>query len=236
MTKLAIFDIDGTIFRSSLLIELINGLVRNQVIPKSAKKEMEKEYLAWLNRKGRYEDYINKVIKIYFKHIKGKSQAQVVKIAKKVINKQKDRVYRFTRDLIKELKAKNYLLAAISGSPSYIVESYAKVIGFDLFFGSEVEVVKGKFTGKALNLDSANNKVKIVKGILREYPSIDLKKSVAVGDTESDLRMLKMVGRPIAFNPNRHFLKYAKKHKFEIVVERKDAVYKISNFKLLITK
>lgn len=232
-TKLAIFDIDGTIFRSSLVIELSHALVDAGVFPKTARKEIEKEYLAWVNRKGSYEAYINKVVKIYVKHISGKSFNTAKKIARSVIAYQKDRVYRFTRDLIKKLKKQNYFLVAISGSPKYIVSAYAKAIGFNLFFGSELEIKHGKFTGKIKNLDSAYDKAGVVKSILKKYPSINLKNSLAVGDTESDVAMLKLVGQPIAFNPNYQLAKIAKRQNWQIVAERKDVVYNIERFEFL---
>jgi HAD superfamily hydrolase (TIGR01490 family) len=231
-TKLAIFDIDGTIFRSSLLIELCHNLVTAGVFPVAAEKEISKEYLAWLNRKGSYEAYIDKVVKIYVKYISGKKFAAVDKIARQVIAYQKDRVYRFTRDLIKQLKTKNYFLVAISGSPSYIVEKYASAVGFDLFFGTELEVLDGKFTGRASSLDSAYNKAKIVKFLAKKYRA-NLHQSVAVGDTESDIPMLKLVGRPIAFNPNLGLAKFARKSKWTVVAERKDVIYNVEKFKFL---
>jgi HAD superfamily hydrolase (TIGR01490 family) len=230
--RLAIFDIDGTIFRSSLVIELSHALVVAGIFPSVARKEISKEYLAWLNRKGSYEAYIDKVVKIYVKHIAGKSFANVDKVARQVISFQKDRVYRFTRDLIKKLKIRNYFLVAISGSPSYIVEKYAKAIGFNLFFGTELEVKAGKFTGKVKSLESALNKAKIVKDLAKKYQA-DLKQSVAVGDTESDIAMLKLVGKPIAFNPNLGLAKHAKKSGWVMVAERKDVIYKIKSFDFL---
>ncbi len=233
--KLAIFDIDGTIFRSSLVIELIHGLVESKIFPAQAKQETEKDYLAWLNRKGSYEAYINRVVQIYVKYIGGKSFVQVNRAAQKVIRFHKDRVYRFTRDLIKRLKKEKYFLVAISGSPSYIVESYAKAIGFNLFFGTQLEVKNGKFTGKVLSLDSAYNKAKIVKDLAREY-GVDLHQSIAIGDTEGDTPMLKLVGKPIAFNPNLELAKYAKKYRWLVVVERKDVIYGVEKFKFLNTK
>lgn len=231
-TKLAIFDIDGTIFRSSLVIELSHALVRAGIFPKGARKEISREYLAWLNRKGSYEAYINKVVKIYVKHIKGKRYTLVKRIAENVIKNQKDRVYRFTRDLIKHLKKTGHLLAAISGSPSYIVEKYAKTVGFKEFFGTQLEIKNGKFTGKVANVDSAFNKAGLVRALAKKYQA-DLSQSVAVGDTESDIPMLKLVGRPIAFNPNLQLAKYGKRAGWEIVVERKDVTYGIENFRFL---
>jgi HAD superfamily hydrolase (TIGR01490 family) len=232
-TKLAVFDIDGTIFRSSLVIELSHALINAKIFPKTARKEISKEYLAWLNRKGTYEAYIDKVVKIYVKHIAGKRYTLVKRVAQKVIREQKDRVYRFTRDLIKKLKRQNYFLVAISGSPSYIVEKYAKAVGFDLFFGTELEVKNGKFTGTVLSLDSAYNKAKIVKSLAAQYPSVSLKQSVAVGDTEGDVPMLSLVGHPIAFNPNMLLAKVAKRKSWRVVAERKDVIFDLERYKFL---
>ena len=231
-TKLAVFDIDGTIFRSSLVIELSHALVDSGVFPKSARKEIAREYLAWLDRKGSYEAYINKVVKIYIKHIAGKRYTKVKRIAKAVINFQKDRVYRYTRDLIKRLKKQNYFLVAISGSPKYIVSEYARAIGFNLFFGTELEIKNGKFTGKISSLDSAYNKAKIVKDLAKKYHA-DLKQSIAVGDTESDVPMLSLVGKPIAFNPNLQLVKIAQKKGWQVVVERKDVMFSLRKFDLV---
>ncbi len=232
-TKLAIFDIDGTIFRSSLVIELSHALVEAGIFPRAAKREIAREYLAWLDRKGSYEAYIDQVVRIYLKHIKGQRFSLVKRVASNVISYQKDRAYRYTRDLIKKLKKQNYFLVAISGSPSYIVEAYAKAIGFNLFFGTELEVKNGKFTGKAISLDSAFNKAKIVKSLVKQYPSINLKNSLAVGDTQSDVEMLSLVGKAIAFNPNYELAKIARKKKWRIVAERKDVIYGIKSFEFL---
>ncbi|MCL5666587.1 MAG: HAD family phosphatase [Patescibacteria group bacterium] len=233
-TKLAIFDIDGTIFRSSLLIELINGLVEFNVFPGIAKKEMEKDYVAWLDRKGSYEDYINKVIQIHLKYIKGCRQDAVEEVAAVVVKKMRDRLYRYTRDLIKELKKQDFLLISISGSPTYIVSKFAQALGFNAYFGSEYEIKGGLFTGRVLNADIFLDKRLVLKKYLdKHHIKADLQNSVAVGDTESDVSMLELVGRPIAFNPNNTLAMFAKSNGWEIVVERKDAIYELEEFKFI---
>src|SRR3989344_3597070 len=113
-TKLAIFDIDGTIFRSSLFLELFYALIDHGIFPKSARREVEPSYVAWLNRKGHYNDYLIKTVHVHYKHIAGKSKKAVDAITRKMISWQKDRVYRYTRDLIHQLKEKGYFIIAIS--------------------------------------------------------------------------------------------------------------------------
>jgi len=232
--KLAIFDIDGTVFRSSLLIELINGLVEFGVFPGIAKKEMEKEYLAWLDRKGSYEDYINKVIKIHLKYIKGCRQDAVEEVAREVVSRERNRVYRYTRDLIKELRRKDFILVAISGSPQYIVSKFAEVAGFDYCFGSQYKIVNNIFTDEVINKEIFLDKAFVLNQFLKkENLAADLKNSLAVGDTEGDIAMLELVGRPIAFNPNTTLAVHAADKGWQIVVERKDAIYFLKDFSFL---
>lgn len=231
LIKLAIFDIDGTIFRSSLLIELINGLVNDGIFPLTAKKEIEREYVAWLDRKGDYETYIKKVIDIHLKYIAGKSFTEVTASAEQTIKFLRNRVYRYTRDLIKKLKQERYHLVTISGSPTYIVSKYAKIMGFSAHFGSEYEVLGGIFTGQVLNLQTFYKKEQVLKEYLKQKNlGVDFKRSIAVGDTESDIPMLKLVGGPIAFNPNLNLARHAKRHGWSIIVERKDVIYNLKNF------
>lgn len=146
--KLAIFDIDGTVFRSSLLEELVHELVRRGIFPQEAYKEMERDYLAWLNRKGSYENYISQLVRIRDKYLKGCKFSDVDQVANDVVVEQKDKVYRFTRDLIGELKAKNYFLLAISGSPIFMVERFGIGLRFDVVHGNVFEVKDGEFTGR----------------------------------------------------------------------------------------
>ncbi len=52
MQKVAFFDIDGTVFRSSLLIELVQAFINQGQFPKEAEEEFRDVYEAWRNREG----------------------------------------------------------------------------------------------------------------------------------------------------------------------------------------
>jgi len=232
--KLAVFDVDGTIFRSSLLIELTNALVDKKNFPEKAKDEIEKDYIAWLNREGGYENYIAQVIKVYNKNIKGCREKDIEDVAREVLSREKKKVYRYTRYLIKKLKKEGYFLFAISGSPGHILTSFAKDMGFDKYLGGYYEVIDGRFTGNQPFGNPADDKKKtLLEFNKRSDNKFDLKKAVGVGDTETDIAFLKMVGTPIAFNPNKKLAEYAKKNKWKIIVERKDVIYDLSSFEFI---
>src|SRR3989344_58524 len=97
--KLAVFDIDGTIFRSSLLTELVSRFVESGIFPAKARNEIEAAYLAWRDRRGDYGDYIDAAIRVHIKYLSGVSAAAAERVADRIIAHEKDRVYRFTRDL-----------------------------------------------------------------------------------------------------------------------------------------
>ena len=67
--KVAIFDIDGTIFRSSLLIEVTDALIAEGLFSESIKKVYAESYRNWHNRKDSYEKYIGDVVKAFDKNI-----------------------------------------------------------------------------------------------------------------------------------------------------------------------
>jgi HAD superfamily hydrolase (TIGR01490 family) len=226
--KLAIFDIDGTIFRSSLLIEFVELCIREGVFDEKTSLAYRREHQAWLDRKGSYEDYIASVVQAFFTNLKGVHYHDFKRVADEVIALHKNRVYRFTRDLVKDLKKKGYYLAAISHSPKELVEPFAKHLGFNKVYGTvyALDAANRKFSGELRFKDIILDKAKIVQRIL-EREAVTLRGSIGVGDTESDIRFLNLVDRPICFNPNKKLFATARRRGWRIVVERKDVIYKM---------
>lgn len=225
--KVAIFDIDGTIFRSSLLIELVEALIADGLFPISAKKNYEREYKKWLDRDDTYEKYIMAVVNTFIKHIKGVAYKSFLNTGKGMVESKKNMVYRYTRDLIKDLKKRGYFLLAISQSPKGILDPFCKELGFDKVYGRMYELgPQDCFTGRVTDEHLIANKANIVKRAI-EKENLTLKGSFAVGDTDDDISMLELASNPICFNPNQKLYRYAKLNKWKVVIERKDVIYEL---------
>lgn len=223
----AVFDIDGTVFRSSLLIQLVDRLVLRGVFPEEARKEYERAEVEWLDRYADYEPYIRKVVSSFAKHAKGLPYGDVADIAGEVIEEMKYRTYRYTRDLIADLKKRGYYLLAASHSPKLIVDGFAHELGFDKSYGTfYASGASNRFTGEIEDEHIIMNKAAVLTRAV-EKENLTLKGSVGVGDTESDISMLTMVEDPIAFNPNRALYRHATQKFWKIIVERKDVIYEI---------
>ncbi|MBX2866655.1 HAD-IB family hydrolase [Candidatus Kaiserbacteria bacterium] len=227
MQKIAFFDIDGTVFRSSLLIELVERLIERGIFPKEATEMYEEEFRLWQDREGTYEAYIGAVVDAFRTHIKGVFYGDLADIGREVVAEKSKHVYRYTRDRISELKAEGYYVVAISQSPKTILDDFCKEYGFDKVYGRIYEIgPQDRFTGIVSDEHLIQNKANIVKRVL-DAGDFTLEGSVGVGDTEGDISLLEMVERPICFNPNKALYTYAKRMEWVVVVERKDVVYEL---------
>lgn len=225
--KVAFFDIDGTVFRSSLFIELVEKLIEEEVFPAEARKEYQNVYNAWLDREGGYDEYIAAMVQTFYNHIKGVHYGVFADLGRQVVALHNKRVYRYTRDLIKELKNDDYFVVAISQSPKAILDVFCKEYGFDKVYGRMYDIGPTDcFTGEIIDEHIIQNKANIIKRVF-EKEEVTPEGSVAVGDTEGDISMLESVSRPICFNPNKELYAYAKQMGWKIVVERKDVIYEL---------
>jgi len=225
--RVAIFDVDGTIFRSSLLIQLVNRLIEKEVFPSETRAVYERQYERWLNREGDYQEYIDGVVRAFVGHLKGVHYSALADAAEELVEEQWKRTYRYTRDLLGELKDKGYFLLAISHSPKTVLDKFCPRLGFDKAYGMIYEIGPQEcFTGNVVDQHLIMNKATIVRRAA-EKENLSLEHSIGVGDTESDIPFLETVAKPICFNPNLKLYKTAKRMGWKVVVERKDVVYEI---------
>lgn len=227
--KVAIFDIDGTIFRSSLLIELIEVFIEMKLFPVEVRDIYEKKKNEWLDRQGDYEAYIIAVVQVFMDNIKGLPYSEFLRASEFVVERYRHRTYTFTENLIKDLKKEGYFLLAISKSPKGTLDFFCKDVGFNKTYGMIYETGPTDcFTGNIIDEHLIQNKANIVRRVI-EKEGLTLEGSVGVGDTEGDISFLELVERPICFNPNLKLYRYAKRMGWETVVERKDVIYKLNN-------
>lgn len=224
---LAVFDVDGTIFRSSLFIQLVEKLIAVGELPANIKQGYEPEHIAWLNREGSYADYIQAMVEVFHAHIKGLHYGTFADVAREVVDEHAKRTYVYPRDLIKRLRKEGYYLLAVSHSPKTILDMFCPTLGFDKVYGMVYDIgPEDRFTGTIVERHLILNKANIVRRVV-EQGEATLEGSVGVGDTESDVSFLEMVESPICFNPNSVLYRHATLNKWKVVIERKDVVYEL---------
>ncbi len=228
MQRVAFFDIDGTVFRSSLLVELVEELIQADIFPPEASEQFQDALTAWRDREGTYESYIADVVDTYMTHIRGVHYGTFADIGRKVVDLHQKQVYRYTRDLIRSLKLDDYFLVAISQSPKTVLDEFCREYGFDKVYGRIYEIgPQDRFTGEVVDEYLIENKANIVERVFERQPGLTKTGSVAVGDSDGDIPLLASVEKPICFNPNQVLYDHAKRMKWPVVVERKDVIYEL---------
>lgn len=235
MSRAAFFDIDGTLFRNSLLIEHFLKLVEAGILDKKIWiDEIGPLYSKYENRQGAYEDYLEKSSLAYQKSMVGLDKKVVDHYAQIVLKENKNKVYNITRNAVKKHLKNGDLIFFISGSPDFLVDDFSKLYqATDSVSTTYIFDENNKFSGKVIPMRDGNSKLSAIKDLDDRY-EIDLENSFSYGDTNGDITMFEMVGNPHAINPsyeliNKLLSREELKEKAVINIERKDVNY---NFRL----
>lgn len=224
----AAFDIDGTLIRWQLYHAIADQLVELGYIDQDDFAAIKDARMVWKRREHSesFRDYEQKLVKLYSRVLTDLDFSKFHKAADAVFDEYKDQAYTYTRDLIKNLKSEGYLLFAISGSQTEVVEKIARHYGFDDFVGTSFVHEKERFTGEAIA--PLGKKHEVLKTMIKRHRAAT-GGSIAVGDSAGDILMLDMVEKPLAFNPEKKLFDHARAKGWKIVIERKNMVYELES-------
>ncbi|MGH4051442.1 MAG: HAD-IB family hydrolase [Clostridium sp.] len=229
----AFFDIDGTLYREALITEVFKKLIKSELIENDRwYKEVKPFFVKWDKRIGNYDNYLLKMADIYSEAIIGLHRSQIEFIAKQIVKQKGDRVYTYTRDIIKWHKSQGHIIITISGSPIELVREMSIKYGFDDYVGTKYTLNEHNiYTGDIVPMWDSISKQTAIEYFVGKY-NIDLNQSYAYGDTSGDFNMLKLISNPTAVNPTKELLLKIfnddeLKNKISIMLERKDVVYSL---------
>lgn len=226
--KFAVFDIDGTIFRSGLYRELFFELYKMGVLPNDLTEETTEKHRVWRHRMhgNAFEEFERIMVDGLDSYLPKLKVADYDEAAKRVLDKKAENVYVYTQSLLKKLQSEGYFTIAISGSQEELVEPFAKRNKFDAWVGQQWERSGEYFTGNIVKTHTGKDK--IIEALVKKH-GLTYKDSYAVGDSNGDSGMLSVVDNPIAFNPTQELLDKAIENKWRIVLERKNISYELAS-------
>lgn len=224
--KFAVFDIDGTLFRSGLYREVFYELHKMGVLPTELSEQSTEMYREWRHRihGNAFEEFDMMMVKgldSYVQKLRIKDYDEAVR---RVIEKRAENIYVYTHRLLKKLQQEGYFTIAISGSQEELVEPFARSNGFDAWVGQQWERGGEYFTGNIVKTHTGKDK--IIAALVDTY-DLTYSDSYGVGDSNGDSGMLSVVEHPIAFNPTQELLDKAMENGWKIVIERKNLSYEL---------
>lgn len=214
MIKLAIFDVDGTLFEGNLGIDYIKKLIKESHFS----PEIGAGIFAWFDKykSGEIEKSIavDEIYRLYSEGMKGKFQTEMSDLGEKTLLDVEENIYPFTKELIQKVAEKGYIVLLISGSPIEMIIPFAKMLSITEYIAGTLEVESGKYTGNIISYPGSSEQkiMELEKYLKQKNLEVDFKNSIAMGDNERDFGILNMVGKGIAFEPNEALKLLSVKH------------------------
>ncbi|MCK5477011.1 MAG: HAD-IB family phosphatase [Candidatus Aenigmarchaeota archaeon] len=203
--KLVAFDLDGTLLKEESVFEILK-LQKNY----REKFELSKEIIQ------KYEENVidaSMEMNMYVCMFAG------LKIEKCRMHINTFELISGAKEVAKILQKEGYLLAIISDGFSIVTDYIKKKLDFDYAFANELDVKNSILTGKLIT--PYNEKIyysncvnhnmckrKVLTNLCKKL-KIELDDVVAVGNGNSDICFLEIVGKSIGFNPNKKIRKIA---------------------------
>jgi len=105
----------------------------------------------------------------------------------------------------------------VTAASQEMAELMAHVLGFDGGLGSRSEIVDGTYTGRAAGPFNYREGKVTAMAELAVAEQLDLARSYAYSDSESDLPMLRAVGHPVVVNPDAELARIAAREGWEVL-------------------
>ena len=110
-------------------------------------------------------------------------------------------IYPESRELIKHHLDLGHKVVIISAATEYQINPIAKELGISEVYGTRMEVQNGKFTGRITEMCWGEGKARAARNFAKKNGT-DLSKSYFYSDSFNDYPLFKIVGRPVATNPD----------------------------------
>jgi putative phosphoserine phosphatase/1-acylglycerol-3-phosphate O-acyltransferase len=134
--------------------------------------------------------------------VKGIKEKEFTELGEDVYKKHLEHtIYPESRVLIAAHLEKGHRVVIISAATVYQIKPIADALGIDDIYCTEMEVYKGKFTGKITEMCWGEGKANAGRKFAKAN-GIDLSKSFFYTDSFDDYPLLEVVGKPFATNPD----------------------------------
>ncbi len=101
------------------------------------------------------------------------------------------------RELIESHAEKGHTPVIVSGALGFIVDAYARSLKIERSHGTEIEIDNDGYVTKILPLNIGTKKAELIN---QNYQDAILEDCAAVGNSDGDMEMLALVGKPFFVN------------------------------------
>lgn len=199
--KLALLDVDGTIFDGAVGLRLLRLLMERRLCdlgPAAEVFELLKSYSRGELERGAM---VEQTTRRYAAAIAGLSRREVEKIAIEAWERVRVDLFPFVPGLLGDLARRGFTTLIISSSPEEIIAPLAASLGVSEHRASLFALSEGKYTGGVERMPGApGEKRRILEAYLRDIGTPP-EKIFVIGDSLGDLSVLELADYPLVIEP-----------------------------------
>ena len=212
----AFFDLDKTLIEGSSAIHFGRAAYKAGMV---SRRQVARD--AWANVKFRLEgstDEGTEALKERILHsIAGERQRDLARLGPEVLTGVLPLIYREVLHEAWRHQDEGRRAYIVTAASQELAEVLARVLVLDGAIGMRSEVEDGVYTGRLAGpYTYREGKAEAIRRLAAEE-GIDLAESYAYSDSESDLPMLRLVGHPVAVNPDRELARVAQEEGWEVM-------------------
>ncbi|MFD3330827.1 HAD family hydrolase [Streptomyces sp. NPDC058701] len=215
--RVAVFDIDGTLYPDVLSWTLPEWLVSTGACPASRFVEL-RHFLCGVGATEGVTEGLALLPKAYELFAQALAEVRVTDLenaAENLWRQKKGLLFPFSHSLMQSIAAARCVPVLISRGPDIIVRQVAKSLDVSLYRGTRFQVKASRYTGEIFYRDNMKTKKEFLFDLF-DSP-INLDGSMAVGNTLHDAQILELVGFPYAFEPSQGLTEVALERGWPIV-------------------
>lgn len=193
--SVALFDFDKTIYKDYSIFTSTRYFIDQGFIDSGVEMEMMEEYGKYKLGKYDYKQTAEKMLELQAGAMKDLDFSTMRDKMVDFFAENEDKYYPYFEKILPELR-KTHDVFLVTASSQIVAEAVEKRFALDGYLSSVYEVSEGRLTG---NVESSlvGTKDKAIKSLLEKYEG----KTMAFGDSDSDIEMLSMVKIPVCVNP-----------------------------------
>lgn len=213
--KLALFDIDKTVYDGYLLFPLIEQQRNESTISEKTYAAIQEIYVSYKKNDIDYETFARLLLIEWASGLKGIPTDLVLKQAIQLVDREVVKFYPYVASVMK-LFWPSHDIYLVTGEPQFVAQPVKTLFNADGIVSTDFETTSTKtFSGKVERfLATKAEKLSALNPLLSTH---DLSDSYAFGDSAGDIEMLNLVEHPVCVNPSEELRSLAVERNWEIV-------------------
>ncbi len=215
-TSAAFFDLDKTLMEGSSAIQFARAAFKNGML---SRRQLARDL--WANVKFRLEGSTDEASAELrdriLASVAGQRVVDLQRLTPQVLAGVLPRLYEHMLRVAWEHQDAGRPVFIVTAASQEMAEMLAHVLHFDGGIGTRSEIREGVYTGRPDGpFTYREGKAEAIRQVAAER-GIDLSQSYAYSDSESDLPMMRSVGRPVAVNPDSALERVAREEGWQIM-------------------